>query len=488
MANDEEKDTPQVSVSRSLTPKVPANLVQGVPARCLLASCGKAFRTDQSSAPHLRPCSSFDIFVSHDWGTSGWLKYTSLLVLLNSRAAAIATLLVSLICGVLVGCGVFPNDLLIVSIGYFTFVIFFLFWQHIRDMFFTPKLAFLDKLTIPQEDEKLKEQCILGLQGFLNHSRKLVVLFSEEYIGRLWCIYEVTAFLRMRASGDVQTVPVVLPLLLLLHASWWFAVRLYLALLYQTVRQPSVNFGFSIAGGVLIFLIASPLQAWVGLRLTKSLQRLSRQLRSFDIHQTKCSCCSADHVKANGDQIPCDRDLITILSISDSLSGMVIKVTIWLSLKFRASRFSTKLWGLNLLIWFCPLAGLRLCLWTSWFTPFWAWTLHIWSSRLQIQLGEPSRNLLHGLPSSLWRDPWLLTTTTCHRVLSTFGPARLSGLSLSSSIDGPSWSEWFLPSLSFLHGSLPLHWSFCQPCWLLTTVGGLLLLLLFWWRLWAFGC
>ena len=44
----------------------------------------------------------------------------------------------------------------------------------------------MDKLTIPQEDEKLKEQCILGLAGFLQRSETLVILWSESYIGRVW--------------------------------------------------------------------------------------------------------------------------------------------------------------------------------------------------------------------------------------------------------------------------------------------------------------
>lgn len=53
-------------------------------------------------------------------------------------------------------------------------------------VFRKPKLAFMDKLTIPQEDEKLKEQCILGLAGFLQRSETLVILWSESYIGRVW--------------------------------------------------------------------------------------------------------------------------------------------------------------------------------------------------------------------------------------------------------------------------------------------------------------
>ena len=308
-------DSPVVSPHRSLTPKVPAELVQGVPCRCLLVGGGRPFRTSGKveTTRHVKRCSGYDIFVSHDWQTSRWLKYASLLVLLNSRAAALATLVVSLALGLLVAYQVLPNYSLSMSIGYWTFAMFFLFWQHIQDVFLTPKLAFLDKLCIPQHDEEVKEKCILGLAGFLKRSRKLVILFSESYISRLWCVYEFTAFMRMHSNQrHVQTVPVVLPLLILLHAAWWLAVKMFVFLIwhfYQTSQMMKVVLS-TIGGLAVMFLITYPLQAWVGRQLTKNLQSLSRQLREFDIHESKCSCCSAGHETQSGERIPCDRDLI----------------------------------------------------------------------------------------------------------------------------------------------------------------------------------
>ena len=314
----QDSDSPVVSPARSersLTPKVPAELVQGVPCRCLLVGGGTPFRTSGKveTTRHVKRCSGYDIFVSHDWQTSRWLKYASLLVLLNSRAAALATLVVSLALGLVVAYEALPNYSLSMSIGYLTFAVFFLFWQHIRDIFLTPKLAFLDKLCIPQDDEEVKEKCILGLAGFLKRSRKLVILFSELYIGRLWCAYEFTAFMRMHSNqGHVQTVPVVLPLLILLHAAWWFAVKMLIFLIWHTSQTSQMmKVVLSTIGGLAVmFLITYPLQAWVGRRLTKNLQSLSRQLREFDIHESKCSCCSAGHETPSGERIPCDRDLI----------------------------------------------------------------------------------------------------------------------------------------------------------------------------------
>jgi len=110
----------------------------------------------------------------------------------------------------------------------------------------------------------------------------------------------------------MQTVPVVLPLLILLHAAWWFAVRLLTFLIWQTSQSSSTMNVLAVVsvGLAVMFLITYPLQALIGRRLTKNLQSLSRQLRDFDIHESKCSCCSAGHEKPSGERIPCDRDLI----------------------------------------------------------------------------------------------------------------------------------------------------------------------------------
>ena len=66
------------SSTRSLTWQVPESLVRGVPFRCLLAGGGQPFRTKSASAKvlakHLKPCVTYDAFISHDWQTSGWLK------------------------------------------------------------------------------------------------------------------------------------------------------------------------------------------------------------------------------------------------------------------------------------------------------------------------------------------------------------------------------------------------------------------------------
>merc|ERR1712190_307615 len=56
---------------------------------------------------------------------------------------------------------------------------------------------FLDKVCISQADAHLKSAGIMSIGGFLKHSKRLLVLWDSSYNQRLWCIYELAAFLAM---------------------------------------------------------------------------------------------------------------------------------------------------------------------------------------------------------------------------------------------------------------------------------------------------
>ena len=148
----------------------------------------------------------------------------------------------------------------------------------------------------------------------MKHSKKLVILWSESYIDRVWCVYEFATFMRIhRGERPVQAIPVALPLLLLVHFAWWFAVRnmiLFIALgtgdaqnFFPTVLLCSISV-------FVIFLFTYPCQSLIGMRMTQNLTELNRKLRRFEVQAAKCSCCSKGHRTPDGELIPCDRELI----------------------------------------------------------------------------------------------------------------------------------------------------------------------------------
>ncbi|CAE7404104.1 unnamed protein product [Symbiodinium natans] len=307
-----------VASLRSLSDKLPTFL-RGVPIRYLLTGAGQYLTSSEVSEADgdvrrlARHCDGYSGFVSHDWKTSRWLKFFSLLVLYNSKAAAVSTFVVSLLGGILIACGALPDSDFACCIGFLNFVLVFLFWQHLRDLFLQPQLVFLDKLCIPQDDEQVKEECILGLAGYLKASEKLVILWSERYFQRLWCMYEVAAFLRTNPKPNaVQIVPVTLPLLLLIHYAWWCLHSMALHVMWHSVLGTEGSRAM-FAGVVLTaaFVISFPLQSRAGIHLHQNLSMLKEQLGQFNIHRTECSCCSLGHKHPHtGAALPCDRKLV----------------------------------------------------------------------------------------------------------------------------------------------------------------------------------
>ena len=81
-------------------------LICGVSLRACLSGLGRHWRRERTSLGsstssdgyHFsRPARQDDFFFCHDWGTSGWLKFLSLFVLFNSRAATLASVVYSFI-------------------------------------------------------------------------------------------------------------------------------------------------------------------------------------------------------------------------------------------------------------------------------------------------------------------------------------------------------------------------------------------------------
>jgi len=237
------------------------------------------------------------------------------MVLYNSDAAAKSTFFLSVLLGVLMAFNILPEIPLSFLICYLNFIIILIFWQDIKEIFMKPQLLFVDKLSIPQDDEKLKQDCIMGLGGYLRSSRNLVILWSEGYFRRLWCVFELNVFLRRQGvDQSVEVMPVVVPSLILLHTVWWFVIYSLFEILWETWTQTlsrAVRFGVTVIFFVLAFSVVFTLQSRVGEQLVAYLKSLPSQLQKFDIHHAECSCCSFNHLHPKtGEHIPCDRELI----------------------------------------------------------------------------------------------------------------------------------------------------------------------------------
>ncbi|CAE7239241.1 unnamed protein product [Symbiodinium sp. CCMP2456] len=170
------------------------------------------------------------------------------------------------------------------------------------------RLAFLDVGCINPTEDSLTVEGLISMGAFLKNSESLLVLWDETYVARLWCMFEMAAFLRSKGLGVgtgkcLVVWPVFVgPALLVgqLAASIFIIATLrfshaglYAHLIFQaTVAFPS-------------FLLL----AYVVLAHYHNVEVVQEQVGSFSIKDSACYCCSHSHVK-DGVEMICDRVVI----------------------------------------------------------------------------------------------------------------------------------------------------------------------------------
>ncbi|CAE7561581.1 unnamed protein product [Symbiodinium sp. CCMP2456] len=317
------RSSSNIASERSLRVQVAPELLRGVPLHECLSGWAKHWSSSSGmfsakegvdSYTLSRQTTRFHNFLSHDWGTSRWLKLTALLVIFNSRAAAVASLVVSVFSGILRASNILPDGSWAVAMGYLTFFIFFCFWQRIRAVF-KPRMVFLDKLCIAQHDAALKEQGIMGLAAFLDRSEKLTVLWSPRYFHRLWCTYEISTFLRkVDGNAQIEMMPVKLSFLLCINAVKWFIMTIGAHIIMDSSDHELRSLGRSLAVAGPCVLLAGSMVPWtyfVGIGMMEDLSKMPQQLTSFRIQDAGSACCSHNHRHPETQEaIGCDRDLV----------------------------------------------------------------------------------------------------------------------------------------------------------------------------------
>ena len=314
-----------------------ASLLHGVSLTDCLSGWGKHFANSSAKSMYeiqkrdyglSFQVSKIDHFLSHDWKTSRRRKISVMIVYFNARAATCAAAL----CAVFVGfCREAPWQDVEAATNYdtrstdltsllpqATFVFFLCFWQRLRGLFRRPETAFLDRLCIAQHDHALKTQGILGLASFLDHSEELTILWSSRYFTRLWCCFEVAAFLRESQTAKNRQVTL-LPaataeVMVSLIAGNLFAVAFRQIQFWAASEglwppQPRTPSGVSYFGVAAI--VACCFIQYLLLGLWTEIQDVNRQLREFSVNASDCFCCANHHRHPEtGRTLLCDRALV----------------------------------------------------------------------------------------------------------------------------------------------------------------------------------
>jgi hypothetical protein len=90
----------------------------------------------------------------------------------------------------------------VVQLGTYVFGHFIWFWAR----FGYRKTVFLDKCCIHQTDLDKKKRGVEFVGSFVKQSRTMFIPFDDDYFERLWCTYELAAFVRYRRSRAMDAI------------------------------------------------------------------------------------------------------------------------------------------------------------------------------------------------------------------------------------------------------------------------------------------
>ena len=217
----------------------------------LFAERGKAARDDPDGVFALSlPVSRLDYFVSHAWSSPRLAKYAALLSYLNLNAAIVAYLITAYLCFffatihferlpdylVMKGQGKYFDDVSLNCCAFaqvlapLAFVFTFLFGHHFLRH---GEQAFLDIACIDQRDDAAKRSGITSLGAILDRSQRMAVLLDENYMKRMWCVFELAAFAKRGSLSRMDILP--------LHTSMQIGALTILMLGLQAAIIPSTS-------------------------------------------------------------------------------------------------------------------------------------------------------------------------------------------------------------------------------------------------------
>ena len=247
-----------------------------------------------------------DVFLSHSWQVKSWQKILLLMVLKNLLPACVIGTLGSLL--MMIPCMFLKLGVQFYCwcscVGLILWLVTFAFWR-------SRSTVFVDRMCINQFDRSMKAEGILNVGAVLKASKSLLVVWDESYADRLWCMFEIAAFLRAHPEavaekpGMVQVKPLLLGWTACLGSVSMFAQGVFVLV------EPFDNAIFWPV--VLLFAAMQALYLVHAFRgYFRSLEATNQRLRQFQLQKCRCWCCSVNHVNpASGQPIQlCDRETV----------------------------------------------------------------------------------------------------------------------------------------------------------------------------------
>ena len=312
----------------SLTPQT-ANLVAKMsilnpevlrvtPAYKAFHRCAEAFQQNERELHHKsRKSNEITRFWSHSWHGSSWQKVLTLLVLYNGLASVLFGTVAAFAMmwlfafGFLPGFGRYLSDLdtpwsaWSLATGLVVSIASFVLWKPQEKVFF-------DRICI-SEDRDLKSQAIFSLAGMLKKSKHMLVLWDPSWSDRLWCLFELAAFLKCKKEGSQQVLKI-RPTFVGPCSVAIFLTSSAAMTALTTLPMPEGGAGFASLLPVIGFLACGGVTGWWALMAFRgyfhSLTVLDKKLTSISFEEVRSSCCELNHVNNAGHPMLCDREVV----------------------------------------------------------------------------------------------------------------------------------------------------------------------------------
>jgi len=152
----------------------------------------------------------------------------------------------------------------------------------------------------------MKAEGVLNMGAILKHSDSMLVLWDTTFASRLWCLFEMAAFLKSHEDGlehlrikPTYLAPCTFVIAFCVMLMMLFELTVPFVNIYVVVMKLSLLALSCITAARLLFLYYG------------AVRTLQEQLREFRIVDAKCVCCDAGHVDARlGSAVICDREIV----------------------------------------------------------------------------------------------------------------------------------------------------------------------------------
>ncbi|CAE7634004.1 RE2 [Symbiodinium sp. CCMP2592] len=171
------------------------------------------------------------------------------------------------------------------------------------------KLPRVMSICISQSDPGLKTDAILSLAGLLKNSDRMLILWDPTWTERLWCLFELAAFLKSKKTQQQHLIvrPIFMGPLSISVFLTFGAIATSIATVPVEDERTVVTLLATIAFSA--FVAAFPTASTIR-RYFRDLDTMKLQLSSISVDSTRSTCCDFNHLTPSGEPMLCDRKIV----------------------------------------------------------------------------------------------------------------------------------------------------------------------------------